>query len=158
MLLSESLRVRDPGLAPRFETAGPQLFGVRQLFPAVSAIGQDKSQQRARLRATRVQRRCWIENKLRHDLRSADVDSRDLHVSSARKDHQGGIRQRIGNFLAAERGGRDIKIPAQQQCGNVGGHSLIGGVWQRRTDRYSELRTSFTRLPAKGAEMYRLGG
>lgn len=34
----------------------------------------------------------------------------------------------------------------------------IRGVWQRRSDRYSELRTSFTRLPAKGAEMYRLGG
>ena len=36
--------------------------------------------------------------------------------------------------------------------------ALIGGVWHKRTDRYSELRTSFTRTPAKGAEMYRLGG
>ena len=36
--------------------------------------------------------------------------------------------------------------------------ALIGGVWHKRTDRYSELRTSFTRVPAKGAEMYRLGG
>lgn len=35
---------------------------------------------------------------------------------------------------------------------------LITNVWQNRTDRYSELRTSFTELPEKGAEMYRLGG
>ena len=35
---------------------------------------------------------------------------------------------------------------------------LITNVWQNRTDRYSELRTSFTELPSKGAEMYRLGG
>ena len=35
---------------------------------------------------------------------------------------------------------------------------LISGVWSKRTDRYSELRTSFTKIPRKGAEMYRLGG
>ena len=35
---------------------------------------------------------------------------------------------------------------------------LITNVWQNRTDRYSEMRTSFTKLPEKGAEMYRLGG
>ncbi len=36
--------------------------------------------------------------------------------------------------------------------------TLITAVWQKREDRYSELRTSFTTIPAKGAEMYRIGG
>lgn len=35
---------------------------------------------------------------------------------------------------------------------------MLANLWQNRTDRYSELRTSFTKLPAKGAEMYRIGG
>ncbi|MEM7798839.1 MAG: GTP 3',8-cyclase MoaA [Chloroflexota bacterium] len=35
---------------------------------------------------------------------------------------------------------------------------LITNIWQNRTDRHSEMRTSFTKLPEKGAEMYRLGG
>lgn len=34
----------------------------------------------------------------------------------------------------------------------------LANLWRKRNDRYSELRTSFTRLPAKGAEMYRIGG
>ena len=34
----------------------------------------------------------------------------------------------------------------------------LTGIWQKREDRYSEMRTSFTKLPAKGAEMYRIGG
>jgi cyclic pyranopterin phosphate synthase len=54
--------------------------------------------------------------------------------------------------------GTDLRAPLRQEASDEEMLQLIGGVWQRRTDRYSELRTSFTRLPAKGAEMYRLGG
>lgn len=54
--------------------------------------------------------------------------------------------------------GTDLRQPMRQGATDAEMLELIGGVWQRRTDRYSELRTSFTRLPEKGAEMYRLGG
>jgi cyclic pyranopterin phosphate synthase len=54
--------------------------------------------------------------------------------------------------------GTDLRAPLREGASDEEMLQLIGGVWQRRTDRYSELRTSFTRLPAKGAEMYRLGG
>jgi cyclic pyranopterin phosphate synthase len=54
--------------------------------------------------------------------------------------------------------GTDLRAPLRQGASDEEMRQRIGGVWQRRTDRYSELRTSFTRLPHKGAEMYRLGG
>jgi cyclic pyranopterin phosphate synthase len=54
--------------------------------------------------------------------------------------------------------GTDLRTPLRQGASDDELLDLIGGVWQKRTDRYSELRTSFTRLPEKGAEMYRLGG
>lgn len=54
--------------------------------------------------------------------------------------------------------GTDLRAPLREGASDAEILQLIGGVWQHRTDRYSELRTSFTRLPAKGAEMYRLGG
>ncbi|WP_420642306.1 GTP 3',8-cyclase MoaA [Candidatus Leptofilum sp.] len=54
--------------------------------------------------------------------------------------------------------GTDLRVPLRAGASDEEMLQRIGGVWQRRTDRYSELRTSFTRLPAKGAEMYRLGG
>lgn len=56
------------------------------------------------------------------------------------------------------RDGLDLKTPLREGATDETMRDLIGGVWQRRTDRYSELRTSFTHLPRKGAEMYRLGG
>lgn len=54
--------------------------------------------------------------------------------------------------------GTDLKSPLRAGASDEEMLDLIGGIWHRRQDRYSELRTSFTRLPAKGAEMYRLGG
>lgn len=54
--------------------------------------------------------------------------------------------------------GTDLRAPLRSGASDEKLTELIQGVWQRRTDRYSELRTSFTRLPEKGAEMYRLGG
>lgn len=54
--------------------------------------------------------------------------------------------------------GTDLRAPMREGASDDEMLDLIRGVWQQRTDRYSELRTSFTRLPEKGAEMYRLGG
>ncbi|MCA9917837.1 MAG: GTP 3',8-cyclase MoaA [Anaerolineales bacterium] len=54
--------------------------------------------------------------------------------------------------------GTDLRAPLRDGASDAEILDRIGGVWLRRTDRYSELRTSFTRLPHKGAEMYRLGG
>lgn len=54
--------------------------------------------------------------------------------------------------------GVDLRTPLRHQATDEEMLALIGGVWRKRTDRYSELRTSFTELPHKGAEMYRLGG
>lgn len=54
--------------------------------------------------------------------------------------------------------GTDLRQPLRAGASDADLLAQISAVWQRRTDRYSELRTSFTELPAKGAEMYRLGG
>jgi cyclic pyranopterin phosphate synthase len=54
--------------------------------------------------------------------------------------------------------GLDLKTPLRTGASDEELTELISGVWLKRTDRYSELRTSFTRMPRKGAEMYRLGG
>jgi cyclic pyranopterin phosphate synthase len=54
--------------------------------------------------------------------------------------------------------GTNLRDPLRSGATDAELLGLMSNVWQRRTDRYSELRTSFTRLPAKGAEMYRLGG
>ncbi|MCP4419716.1 MAG: GTP 3',8-cyclase MoaA [Chloroflexi bacterium] len=54
--------------------------------------------------------------------------------------------------------GTDLRTPLRDGASDDEMLQIIGSVWQRRDDRYSQLRTSFTRLPAKGAEMYRLGG
>ncbi len=54
--------------------------------------------------------------------------------------------------------GTDLRTPMRDGAPDKEMLQRISGVWQNRTDQYSELRTSFTRLPAKGAEMYRIGG
>jgi cyclic pyranopterin phosphate synthase len=54
--------------------------------------------------------------------------------------------------------GTDLRAPMRSGADDDALRDLIGGVWRKRSDRYSELRTSFTHLPRKGAEMYRLGG
>lgn len=54
--------------------------------------------------------------------------------------------------------GTDLRAPLRDGSSNAEIIKLIGGVWSNRTDQYSELRTSFTERPEKGAEMYRLGG
>lgn len=54
--------------------------------------------------------------------------------------------------------GTDLRAPLRANASDDDLRGLISGVWRKRTDRYSELRTSFTKIPRKGAEMYRLGG
>lgn len=54
--------------------------------------------------------------------------------------------------------GVDLRTPLREGASDEEMLELISGVWRKRKDRYSELRTSYTKLPAKGAEMYRLGG
>jgi len=52
----------------------------------------------------------------------------------------------------------DLRTPLRDGSSDEQIQGLITGVWTQRNDRYSELRTSFTRLPEKGAEMFRIGG
>lgn len=52
----------------------------------------------------------------------------------------------------------DLRTPLRDGSSDEQVQQLIAGVWEQRKDRYSELRTSFTRLPQKGAEMFRIGG
>ena len=52
----------------------------------------------------------------------------------------------------------DLRTPLRDGSTDQAVQELITGVWTKRTDRYSELRTSFTELPTKGAEMFRIGG
>jgi cyclic pyranopterin phosphate synthase len=54
--------------------------------------------------------------------------------------------------------GTDLRKPLRDGATDEELLARIEGVWHKRQDRYSELRTSFTRIPVKGAEMYRLGG
>ncbi len=54
--------------------------------------------------------------------------------------------------------GTDLRAPLRDGASDEEILDIISGVWSRRSDRYSELRTSFTKIPRKGAEMYRLGG
>lgn len=54
--------------------------------------------------------------------------------------------------------GTDLRAPLRGGADDAEMLDIIGGVWSKRDDRYSELRTSFTNIPRKGAEMYRLGG
>jgi cyclic pyranopterin phosphate synthase len=57
-------------------------------------------------------------------------------------------------FAAA---GRDLRGPLREGADDETLTRLIGGVWQRREDRYSELRASLTRIPHK-VEMSHIGG
>ena len=51
---------------------------------------------------------------------------------------------------------RSAALQAQQQANDAELQQLLAGIWGRRTDRYSEERTSQTR--AGKVEMYHIGG
>ncbi len=52
----------------------------------------------------------------------------------------------------------DLRTPLRDGSTDADVLQLISDVWSHRSDRYSERRTSFTELPTKGAEMFRIGG
>ncbi len=53
--------------------------------------------------------------------------------------------------------GQDLRGPLRAGAGDDELADLIGGIWRRRADRYSELRSAATpRLPK--VEMSRIGG
>ena len=56
--------------------------------------------------------------------------------------------------------GTDLRGPMRDGAGDDDLRDLIAGVWSRREDRYSELRTQFTRQenPPRKVEMYQIGG
>ena len=56
--------------------------------------------------------------------------------------------------------GTDLRGPLRSGAGDDELMELITGVWQRREDRYSELRTHFTAMDnqQKKIEMYQIGG
>ena len=57
-------------------------------------------------------------------------------------------------------GGHDLKRPLRSGIADGELRDLIRGVWSRRSDRYSELRTAETAAsdPSDRIEMYRIGG
>ena len=57
--------------------------------------------------------------------------------------------------------GTDLRTPLRSGAGDAELAELAGGVWRRRTDRYSEERaqvTRFERSRARKIEMYQIGG
>ena len=56
--------------------------------------------------------------------------------------------------------GTDLRGPMRGGAGDDALRDLITGVWERREDRYSELRSHFTKLETqpKKVEMYQIGG
>ena len=56
--------------------------------------------------------------------------------------------------------GTDLRGPMREGASDDDLRDLLTGVWNRREDRYSELRTSFTNLKTqpKKIEMYQIGG
>ena len=53
--------------------------------------------------------------------------------------------------------GTDLRAPLREGADDEALHALIGGVWGRRADRYSELRTAETVRRPK-VEMSHIGG
>jgi cyclic pyranopterin phosphate synthase len=53
--------------------------------------------------------------------------------------------------------GTDLRGPLRASASDEEIASIIGGIWQKRVDRYSELRSSTT-LPREKVEMFHIGG
>ena len=54
--------------------------------------------------------------------------------------------------------GRDLRGPMRDGATDEELESLITDVWNRRVDRYSEIRASLTTPPQRKVEMYQIGG
>ena len=58
-------------------------------------------------------------------------------------------------------GGVDLKTPLRAGASDEELRDILRGVWRRRVDRYSELRSAETELPGgarRRIEMYQIGG
>ncbi len=54
--------------------------------------------------------------------------------------------------------GRDLRAPMRDGATDEELEALITDVWNRRVDRYSEIRASLTTPPQRKVEMYQIGG
>jgi cyclic pyranopterin phosphate synthase len=54
--------------------------------------------------------------------------------------------------------GRDLKAPLRSGASDDELYALIGGVWAKRSDRYSEERTAQTARTREKVEMFHIGG
>ena len=54
--------------------------------------------------------------------------------------------------------GRDLRDPMRNGATDEELEALITDVWNRRVDRYSEIRASLTTPPQRKVEMYQIGG
>ena len=54
--------------------------------------------------------------------------------------------------------GHDLKTPLRNGASDEDIEAIIGGIWQVRTDRYSEERTALSGIRAEKVEMYHIGG
>ena len=54
--------------------------------------------------------------------------------------------------------GHDLKTPLRNGAGDEDIEAIISGIWQVRTDRYSEERTALSGVRADKVEMYHIGG
>ncbi len=54
--------------------------------------------------------------------------------------------------------GTDLKEPLRAGASDDEIEQIVQGIWRRRADRYSEIRTSLTHPRARKVEMYHIGG
>ncbi len=54
--------------------------------------------------------------------------------------------------------GHDVKTPLRNGASDEDIEAIIGGIWQVRTDRYSEERTALSGARTEKVEMYHIGG
>jgi GTP 3',8-cyclase len=54
--------------------------------------------------------------------------------------------------------GRDLRGPLRAGATDEDLRSIVRGIWQARSDRYSELRSSLREQPLRKVEMYYIGG
>ena len=54
--------------------------------------------------------------------------------------------------------GRDLRDPMRDGASDAELEALITDVWNRRVDRYSEIRASLSTPPQRKVEMYQIGG
>ncbi|HEX3050863.1 MAG TPA: hypothetical protein VHP83_09435, partial [Aggregatilineaceae bacterium] len=54
--------------------------------------------------------------------------------------------------------GTDLRGPLRAGATDDELEAIVRGIWSKRADRYSEMRTSLTESVEKKVEMYHIGG